>query len=236
MQKQYLKSLVESTDTRNGKVFTYSIQCLIILSLITFSIDTLPDLSVETKSLLFKIEAITVFIFTAEYLLRFYVAENKFKYVKSFYGVVDLCAILPFYMASGVDLRAIRILRLLRLVRILKLIKYNKAINRFARAFAIAREELILFGFVAAMLIYLSSVGIYICEHAAQPDQFRSVFHSLWWAVITLTTVGYGDMYPITVGGKIFTSFILIIGLGIVAIPTGLIASALSKAREEENN
>ena len=95
MQKQYLKSLVESTDTRNGKVFTYSIQCLIVLSLITFSIDTLPDLSVETKSLLFKIEAITVFIFTAEYLLRFYVAENKFKYVKSFYLRGNAPPLLP---------------------------------------------------------------------------------------------------------------------------------------------
>jgi len=83
-------------------------------------------------------------------------------------------------------------------------------------------------------LLYLSAVGIYYFENAAQPDQFKSVFHSLWWAITTLTTVGYGDMFPITVGGKVFTFFVLMIGLGIVAVPTGLVASALSQAREED--
>ena len=97
-----------------------------------------------------------------------------------------------------------------------------------------AREELILFGFVAAIMLYLSAVGIYYFENSAQPEQFKSVFHSLWWAVTTLTTVGYGDMYPITVGGKLFTFCVLIIGLGIVAVPTGLIASALSQIRKED--
>ena len=112
--------------------------------------------------------------------------------------------------------------------------KYNQAIKRFQRALAIAKEELILFGFVAVITLYLSAVGIYYFENSAQPGQFKSVFHSLWWALITLTTIGYGDMFPITVGGKIFTFFILMIGLGIIAVPTGLIASALSQARDEE--
>ena len=83
------------------------------------------------------------------------------------------------------------------------------------------------------MLLYLSSVGIYYFESDAQPEQFKSVFHSLWWSVATLTTVGYGDVYPVTVGGKVFTFFVLMIGLGIVAVPAGLVASALAKAREE---
>ena len=152
----------------------------------------------------------------------------------SFYGLVDLAAILPFYIASGLDLRAVRVFRLLRLVRILKLLKYSKAIDRFHRALVIAKEELILFGFVAAIMLYLSAVGIYYFENSAQPDQFKSVFHSLWWAVTTLTTVGYGDMYPITAGGKLFTFVVLMIGLGIVAVPTGLIASALSQVRDED--
>lgn len=82
---------------------------------------------------------------------------------------------------------------------------------------------------MSAIMLYLSAVGIYYFEHQAQPELFQSVFHSLWWAVTTLTTVGYGDMYPITVGGRIFTFFVLMIGLGIVAVPTGLIASAMSK-------
>jgi len=108
-------------------------------------------------------------------------------------------------------------------------------IQRFHRAFIIAREEMMLFLFVALLLLYFSGVGIYYFENNAQSEQFSSIFHSLWWAVATLTTVGYGDVYPITTGGKIFTFFILMIGLGIVAVPAGLIASALSKARAEED-
>ncbi len=173
-------------------------------------------------------------IFTIEYLLRVVVAENKVRFIFSFFGLVDLAAILPFYISSGLDLRAIRVFRLLRLVRILKLFKYNLAIKRFHRALVITKEELILFGFVAIILLYLSAVGIYYCENAAQPELFKSVFHSMWWALTTLTTVGYGDMYPITVGGRVFTFFVLVIGLGTVAVPTGLIASALAKVREEE--
>lgn len=180
------------------------------------------------------IEAVTVTIFTLEYVLRIIGAEKKTRFIFSFYGLVDLTAILPFYVSTGLDLRAVRVFRLLRLVRILKLFKYSQAIKRFHRALVLAKEELILFGFVSIILIYLSAVGIYFFENEAQPEQFKSVFHSLWWAVTTLTTVGYGDMFPITAGGKLFTFFVLMIGLGIVAIPTGLVASALSQAREED--
>jgi voltage-gated potassium channel len=150
--------------------------------------------------------------------------------------LVDLLAILPFYIAYRLDLRAVRIFRLLLLVRILKLFRYNKAIKRFHRALIIAKEELILFGFVAIIMLYLSAVGIYYFENETQPDQFKSVIHSLWWALTTLTTVGYGDMFPVTAGGKFFTFLVLMVGLGIVAVPTGLIASALSQAREEEQS
>ena len=124
---------------------------------------------------------------------------------------------------------------MLRLFRAFKLIRYSKAIQRFRRAFTIAKEEMVLFLFIACLLLFFTSVGIYYFENAAQPEKFKSIFHSLWWAVATLTTVGYGDVYPITTGGKIFTFFVLMIGLGIVAVPAGLIASALSKARMEEN-
>jgi len=225
---------IEDTSHLPGKLFTFTIQILIIVSLVTFSIDTLPDLSSNVKQALYFIEVITVTIFTLEYLLRIIIAERKAQFIFSFYGLVDLAAILPFYLSSGIDLRSVRVFRLLRLVRILKLFKYNQAIKRFHRALAIAREELILFGFVAMIMLYLSAVGIYYFENVAQPEQFKSVFHSLWWAVTTLTTVGYGDMFPITTGGKIFTFLVLMIGLGIVAVPTGLVASALSQAREED--
>ena len=234
IRKDTIRRLIDDTGHLSGKVFTFSIQFLIIVSLVTFSFDTLPDLSSIVKEVLYVIEVITVIIFTLEYALRIIVAEKKTRFIFSFYGLVDLAAILPFYISSGLDLRAVRVFRLLRLVRILKLFKYNLAIKRFHRALVIAREELILFGFVAVIMLYLSAVGIYYFENAAQPEQFKSVFHSLWWAVTTLTTVGYGDMFPITAGGKLFTFFVLMIGLGIVAVPTGLVASALSQAREED--
>jgi len=92
-----------------------------------------------------------------------------------------------------------------------------------------------LFSCVAAIMLYLSAVGIYYFENAAQPEAFKSIFHSLWWAVATLTTVGYGEVYPITIGGKVFTFFVLMLGLGVVAVPTGLVSSALSQARSEEH-
>jgi len=234
IHKETIRRVVESTDHFSGKVFTFTIQSLIIVSLITFSIDTLPDLSQQTKTYLRVTEIITVAIFTIEYLLRIFISERKIKFIFSFYGLVDLAAILPFYIASGIDLRAIRVFRLLRLVRILKLLKYSKAIDRFYRALVIVKEELVLFGFVTAIMIYLSAVGIYYFENPIQPEVFKSVFHSLWWAVTTLTTVGYGDMYPITAGGKLFTFVVLMIGLGIVAVPTGLIASALSQVRDND--
>jgi len=234
IKKANIRRIIDSTENTSGKLFTFSIQFLIIVSLVTFSIDTLPDLSPSTKEFLRLIEVITVVIFSLEYVLRLVVAEKVFKFAFSFFGLIDLAAILPFYIATGLDLRAIRVFRLLRVLRILKLLKYNQAISRFNRAFVIAKEELILFGIVAGILLYLSAVGIYYFENGAQPDQFKSVFHSLWWAVTTLTTVGYGDMYPITAGGRLFTFFVLTIGLGIVAVPTGLIASALSQVRNED--
>jgi voltage-gated potassium channel len=124
----------------------------------------------------------------------------------------------------------------LRLLRILKLARYSGAIVRFQRAVALAREELLVFLGIAVMLIYLSAVGIYYFEREAQPEQFASVFHSLWWAVVTLTTVGYGDAFPVTLGGRMFTFAVLMAGLGIVAVPTGLLASALARVREEERD
>jgi voltage-gated potassium channel len=144
--------------------------------------------------------------------------------------IIDFLAILPFYLALGVDLRSLRALRFLRLFRIFKLMRYNRALAHFSRAINRAKEEILLFLFLTLILIYFSAVGIYYFENTAQPEHFSSIFDSLWWAIITLTTVGYGDVYPITVGGKVFTFFILMIGLGIVAIPTGIISSALTKS------
>ena len=211
-----LKRIVEETDTRAGCWFDNTVFALIIVSLVTFSIETVPELSPATVALLGRIELVTVLVFTIEYLLRLAVADRRRRFVFSFFGLIDLIAILPFYLSVVVDLRSVRVFRLLRLFRIMKLARYSRAVRRLHRAAVIVREELILFLGVALSLIFLSAVGIYYFENASQPDKFASVFHSLWWAIVTLTTVGYGDVYPITVGGRIFTFFVLFLGLGIV--------------------
>lgn len=233
--KQKIKLLLDDTNPNKGsKLVAFSIQGLILVSLIAFSIETLPDLSEASKKWLYLVEIVCVIIFTIEYVLRIYVADKKLKFVTSFFGIVDLLAILPFYLSFGVDLRSLRTLRFIRLFRVFKLVRYNKAIKHFTNAISTAKEEIFLFLFITVILIYLSAVGIYYFENEAQPDHFSSIFSSLWWAIVTLTTVGYGDIYPITVGGRIFTFFILLIGLGIVAIPTGIISSALTKTIDDK--
>ncbi|MFK2821209.1 ion transporter [Flavobacteriaceae sp. LMIT009] len=237
--KKRIKSVVEYNDNRFSKIFAFFIQFLILLSIVTFSVETIPDLSPETIKTLHLIELISVIIFTAEYVLRIYVADSKPKFVFSFFGIIDLLAILPFYLSFGIDLRSLRALRFVRLFRLFKLARYNRAIKEFMSAVKVAKEQIVLFMFITFILIYLSAVGIYYFENEAQPEHFASIFDSLWWAIITLTTVGYGDVYPITVGGRVFTFCILLIGLGIVAIPTGIISSALMKSidrKELENS
>jgi len=231
-----IKSIVEENTTFSGRLFDLVCQFLIVVSLISFSVDTLPNLTLETRRLLRYVEIGTVAVFTLEYLLRIIVADHKLRFIFSFFGIIDLIAILPFYLTTGLDLRSIRAVRLLRLFRMFKLVRYSKAVQRFHCAFLIAKEELILFFCVACMLLFFSSVGIYYFENDAQPEAYSSVFQSMWWAIVTLTTVGYGDVYPITVGGRVFTFFVLMVGLGVIAVPTGIVSSALSKAREMERD
>jgi len=212
------------------------IQFLILFSLLTFSLETLPDLSETHRYWLYVAEAVTIVIFSVEYITRVITSKRKIAYIFSFFGIIDLISILPFYIGLGIDLRSLRALRFVRLLRLLKLARYSRALRRFHRAFIISKEEIVLFFISACIMLYLAGVGIYFFEHEAQPKVFASVFDGLWWAVATLTTVGYGDCYPVTAGGKLFTFFILLIGLGIISVPTGMVASALSKARAMEDN
>ena len=233
-----LRSIVDGTESTAAKSFALIIQSLIIFSLVSFTLETLPDLSKPVRRFLVTAEVVSVAIFTIEYLARIIVAESRRRFIFSFLGMVDLFAILPFYVATGIDLRSLRAFRLFRLFRILKIVRFNRSIHRFRVAFWSIRQDLAVFLMATAILIYLAAVGIYYFENAAQPDKFSSVLDSLWWAVVTLTTVGYGDVYPVTAGGRIFTFVVLVVGLGIIAVPTGLISSALTVAiaAEKENN
>lgn len=231
MTKEELGNIINDNTTKKGRIFDQAIQTLILISLVSYALETLPDISEQFRNILRLIERVSIVIFTLEYLLRIYVAKKTLKYIFSFYGIIDLIAIAPFFLGASTDFMSLRAFRIFRIFRAFKLIRYNKALNRFHRAWLLIKEEMILFLIVTAIFLFLASAGIYYFENAEQPEMFSSIFSSGWWAIVTLTTVGYGDIYPITTGGKIFTFFILMIGVGIVTIPAGLVASALTKTR-----
>ena len=230
-----IRDIVQGSDTKASRAFDSVIFVLIISSIIAFTFETLPDWSPAAKRAFHIFETITVVLFTIEYFLRIATSPEKRRYIFSFHGIIDLVAILPFYLSLGLDLRAARALRLFRIFRILKIARYNRAMARFGKAISEAKEELMIFFFAAIMLLYLSGVGIYYFEHEGQPENFGSIVHSLWWALATLTTVGYGDVYPVTIGGKLFTFVILMCGLGVVAVPAGIVSSALSRVVRNED-
>ena len=190
------------------------IAALILLSVFSFAIETLPNKGPLLQKIIDWGDTLFLIVFSAEYLFRIWIAEKKRSYIFSFYGVIDLICVLPFYIATLMGLESLRLLRLFRLLRIFKMVRYNKAINRVWLSIYSAREELLVFLGASSIMIMLSAVGIYHFEHQAQPEVYRSLFDALWWAVITLTTVGYGDTYPMTIAGRLFTFVILMIGLG----------------------
>lgn len=229
-----LRRVVESTDTPAGRAFDLAIQSLIVASMIAFALETLPGLPTGIQRALQVLEAITLGIFAVEYVLRIAVDERPMRYATSFFGIVDFLALAPALLGGAIDARSLRAVRLIRLIRLLKLARYNAAVRRLHLALKIAWEELVLFAAVSAILLFIAAAGVYQFEHEAQPEAFASIFHALWWAVATLTTVGYGDVYPITVGGRVFTFAVLLVGLGVVAAPTAMVASALTQARDLE--
>lgn len=225
--KTIFHRLVNSVDSKEGKFFERSILLLIVISVITYSLSTVNTIPSFWTRVIDRIEMLLGIIFSIELLLRVIYTDIKRNYLLTIWGVIDLLALLPFYIAFGFDLRSLRVIRFLKVFRVFRLLKYNSAFNNLKRAFLICKEELIVYGVFSFIIIYLASVVIYHFENAVQPEAFSSVFTSMWWAVCTLTTVGYGDIYPITVGGRIFTFFILLIGLGMIAIPAGIISNAL---------
>ena len=233
--REILYKIVIENDSKRGRLFDVFIQVLIILSLLSFSIETLPNLDAKYQTILSNFETFSVTIFSIEYLLRIFLIKPFLKYTFSFFGIIDILAILPFYLSTGVDLRSIRIFRLFRLFRVFKLLKYNTALERISVAFKEIKNELVIFIIATIFLLYISAVGVYYFENPVQPEKFKSIFHTLWWSVTTVTPLGHGDIYLLTFGGKLFTTIMVFIGMGMVAIPTGLLASAFSKTYKKDN-
>lgn len=236
------KQVATALDGRHpglGHRVELGLHALILYSALSMGIETLPGLPGWAATVLAVSEIVVVAVFTAEYVLRLATSPAPGAYARGFFGVVDLLAIAPFYLGLvfaglGIDLRAVRALRLLRLVRLLKLARYNSAIDRLIAAWRAVKEEIVVFGAAAVIVLYVCALVIYQFEHDAQPEAFASVFDAMWWAAVTLTTVGYGDVYPVTTIGRIFTVLMLFVALGIIAIPTGLVASALGAIRAKE--
>ncbi|MBO6604500.1 MAG: potassium channel family protein [Roseicyclus sp.] len=234
MTRAGIIQLLDGTHPRDERGVALALNALILLSAIAIAMETMPDLPQPVTRLLGWFEIAVLAIFALEYITRILCSPRPLRYVFSFWGLIDLLAILPLLAILQPQWTAVRILRLVRLIRLLKLFRTSRALDRMARAFHAVKGELTVFGVLAAMMLYVSAVGIYVFEHPAQPEAFTSIPMSLWWAVASLTTVGYGDLVPITLGGRLFTTLVLFIGLGIVAGPAAIITTALLEADKYE--
>jgi len=176
-------------------------------------------------------------IFSVEYVMRIYVSDltfpssNKlksaFKFIFSAFGLIDLLAIIPFYLPFliKIDLRFLRILRLMRFMRIFKIHRYNNSLTLIYSVIKEKKSELAITRFVALLILLVASFLMYNVEGDVQPDKFPNMLSCLWWAIATLTTVGYGDVYPVTGLGKFLSAIIAVLGIGLVALPTGIISA-----------
>ena len=212
-----------------NKFFEKTIYAIIVLNLVAMVVESEPNLDEGLVDFLAKFEIVSIIVFTIEYLIRTGESiKSKSKYNSSFFGVIDLLSILPFYFQSalGFDGRFVRVFRLFRVSRILKLGKFNKSFELLGRGIANVRRELYLTFFIAFVMLFFSATGIYYLENPVQPEHFKSIKESFWWSVASLTGVGFESIYPITLGGKIFGTLISLVGVGVVAIPTGIISAS----------
>ena len=220
---------------------------LMILFVIAFSVGTLKDLDEGLKAILSGLEYFFIGCFTVEYVVRVWIADNKRAHIFGFHGIVDLVAILPFYVSYLLvpdvltDAAVLRILGVTRILVALKFFRHcESSIDIFQRAFAKISTDLGVFFAAFVVLLYLSAVAVYWVENTysgipcPNPQAFCNVFDGLWWAVVTLTTVGYGDISPITLVGKIFTFVVLLLGMGMIAIPAALFTTAFKEVRDED--
>lgn len=231
-----------------SKIFDWSIMILIALSIISIILESFASIYDKYHPVFQVFEIITVVVFTIEYLLRIWTADLLFpeakhphlKYIFSFMAIIDLLAILPFYLPFiSADLRFLRMMRLFRLFRLLRVFKlgrYFDALQVIVKVIRTSGPQLIMSVVICFFVMLFSAIIMYTVENPVQPEQFPNVISALWWAICTLTTVGYGDVYPITAVGKFFASVISLVGIGIIAIPTGIIAAGFNQviSREKE--
>jgi len=233
-----------------SRLFDLFIMILILISVVSVFLMTFEEIPRNIIRSLREAECATMLVFSLEYLSRVWTADllypeekpwrARLKYIRSPMAVIDLLAILPFYlpMLISFDLVGIRAIRLVRFLRLLKLNRYSDAFMAITDVFRAKSREILVSLFCVFLLMIVASLLIFYAEHDAQPKQFANAFSGLWWAVATLTTVGYGDIYPITPAGRILGGIIALLGIGMAAVPTGILSSGfvelLEKKKREE--
>lgn len=247
MKNRILKIInADSDNYLPSKIFDIIIMLLILESVISVILSTFSNIPIFILDLMNYLEILSIMIFTIEYILRIWTAnllypeyglfKSRLKYIFSFMAIIDLLAILPFWIPfiTKIDLRILRLLRLTRMIRIFKLSRYILALSIIGNVFKRKKEQLVSSIIVVFVLMLISSMMMYYFEHDAQPNVFVNAFSGLWWAIATLTTVGYGDIFPITAMGKVISAVIALLGIGLVAVPTGIISSGFCEEIERD--
>ncbi len=212
----------------NKNLFNAIIVLIIFLSSISLVLTTEPEIANRFNQEFWFIELIASLVFFIEYIYRLYIHSNRIRYAFSIMGLVDLLSFLPMVLIM-IGVKESPQLMLIQLLRLVKLTRYSLAFDLLADVLRDEAESLLVSVLLMFIILIFASVGIYIFEHDVQPNAFGSVPKAMWWAIVTLTTVGYGDVTPITVQGKIFATFITVAGVGLVSLPAGIIASGFTE-------
>ncbi|MBX2829500.1 MAG: ion transporter [Flavobacteriaceae bacterium] len=233
--RKKLHDIIYEADTPAGKVFDVILLVLIILSVVFVMLESVSSIDAKYHELLYIGEWVITIFFTFEYIARIITVKKPFRYIFSFYGIIDLISTIPLYLsfilAGSSYLLTVRALRLLRIFRILKITRYIGASNRLKRALLHSRPKIFVFLFAVLIISIIAGTLMYLIE--GEEHGFNSIPHSIYWCIVTLTTVGYGDISPSTPLGQFIASIIMIMGYGIIAVPTGIMTVEYSKAAQE---
>lgn len=236
--KHTLYVTIFGTHTRAGKTFDIALIIAIISSLVVLVLDSIPSISAQWSRELKYLEYMFTGLFTIEYILRLYCSPKAMAYAKSFYGVVDLLAILPTYLVlffpSASFMGVIRALRVMRIFRILKLVRYLQESNILLRSLLMARRKIFIFFTTVAILVTIFGSLIFVIE--GPENGFTSIPMSIYWAIVTITTVGYGDLVPQTGLGKAIASLTMLMGYSILAVPTGIFTAELHQEMQSHKS
>lgn len=235
--KEKLYEIIFEADTTAGKTFDISLLATILISVVLVMLESVPAIRNNYHILLRILEWIITIIFSIEYILRIVIVRKPLKYIFSFYGLIDLLSVVPTYIglfiAGSHSLVVIRIMRLLRVFRILKLTRYTRAGRTLARAIWSSREKISVFIYFVIILVIIVGTVMYLTE--GPEHGFTSIPRGIYWAIVTLTTVGYGDISPETPMGQFLASIVMIIGYAIIAVPTGIVTAEIINPSLKQN-